>query len=215
MKTFQQGQSHQVIYKLVENLTQNAWSGVALDAGCGQGHWSQHLNDSKKFLKVEQSDIVDLRLEPKNIATFRQCDLAYADLPYASSELDWIFAVEVLEHLANPRKFVGEAARCLKSGGYLVLTTPCNESVRSLISFIVRGYFAAFHPREYHENGHITALTQLDIIRMAQESKLKVERVAYSNVGMVPGLNVTWQKILPFLKGKRWSDNFVVILTKK
>ena len=45
-------------------------------------------------------------------------------LPIRDSAVDLVFATQVIEHLPDPARFLGECARVLRPGGRLVLTGP-------------------------------------------------------------------------------------------
>jgi SAM-dependent methyltransferase len=45
-------------------------------------------------------------------------------LPFGAETFDSVLSTEVLEHVPEPKMILSEAARVLKSGGYLVLSTP-------------------------------------------------------------------------------------------
>ena len=47
-----------------------------------------------------------------------------ADIPLPDNSVDLIIAAEVFEHLYSPINFIAQAARVLKPGGKLLLTTP-------------------------------------------------------------------------------------------
>jgi 2-polyprenyl-3-methyl-5-hydroxy-6-metoxy-1,4-benzoquinol methylase len=51
-------------------------------------------------------------------------------LSFASNTFDVVIASEIMEHLWNPRSFVEEAYRVLKTNGYLIVSTP--EGIDSL-----------------------------------------------------------------------------------
>jgi SAM-dependent methyltransferase len=55
-------------------------------------------------------------------------------LPFRTSSFDAVAMWDVLEHLADPHGAVGEAARVLRTGGQLVLTTGDRESFVARIS---------------------------------------------------------------------------------
>ena len=44
--------------------------------------------------------------------------------PVADRSVDFVLCTETLEHAPDPRKLLSEAARCLKPGGRILLTTP-------------------------------------------------------------------------------------------
>jgi SAM-dependent methyltransferase len=45
-------------------------------------------------------------------------------LPFASGSLKGIFLIDVFHHIPRPRRFLAEAARCLRSGGVAVMIEP-------------------------------------------------------------------------------------------
>lgn len=45
-------------------------------------------------------------------------------LPFASGSLKTIFLIDVFHHIPRPRKFLAEAARCLRSGGAVIMVEP-------------------------------------------------------------------------------------------
>jgi 2-polyprenyl-3-methyl-5-hydroxy-6-metoxy-1,4-benzoquinol methylase len=113
----------------------------------------------------------------------------------------------VIEHLENPRQVFRTAQRLLRPGGLLVLSTPNCHSIRSLVSLMVRGHFAAFGPDSYP--AHITPLLLVDLERTAREAGLQPLGASYSDSGAVPGFTaMSWQRLsLGTARGKRFSDN--------
>lgn len=193
-------------YELVKNLNNH---GSILDFGSGQGRFLTMLSD----LQFEKISGADLMIKPENIPSLHewiQSDLN-SGLPLVDESFDVIAAIEIIEHLENPRAVVREMVRLLKPGGYLVLSTPNNESIRSIMSLVARGHFVSFLEKDYP--AHITALTELDIRRICNENKLTNIEFHYVKNGRVPSLNgITWQKIsCGLLHGKRFSDNVFVV----
>ncbi|MEM7647184.1 MAG: hypothetical protein AAF203_09760, partial [Pseudomonadota bacterium] len=107
-----------------------------------------------------------------------------------------------------------ELYRILKVDGHLILSTPNNESWRSLISYWRRGHFVDFTDRSYP--AHITPLNRMDLLRAAREAGFCFVDWAYTNRGCVPGFtSLTWQGLsLGALRGLRYSDNLFIILRK-
>ena len=87
--------------------------------------------------------------------TFLRADLDGARLPLDDESVDVAAAVEVIEHLENPRAFVRELARITRPGGWVVVTTPNQLSALSLLTLLVKGRFSAFQERDYpaHRTG--------------------------------------------------------------
>lgn len=142
-----------------------------------------------------------------------QADLN-APLPCPDASFDAIISTEVIEHLENPRAAFREFSRLVRPGGRLLLTTPNQESIRSLASLIVRGHHVAFLDESYP--AHLTALLRRDLERLCQESGFDRPRFAYTDVGAVPKwTSVTWQALsFGLLRGRLFSDNLVLVATR-
>jgi SAM-dependent methyltransferase len=188
--------------------------GRVVEIGSGAGGWVKRLQQNSGVERVTAVDIVDDGASTLGGVDFHIADVSSSPLPCATESADWVFAVEVIEHLANPRNFVKEAHRCLKAGGRLLITTPCNESVTARLSFLFRGYFPAFCEHDYRLSGHITPLTELDVKRMAAEVGFRPPEFHYPLPGRIPKTGVAWQRVLPRLRGKLWSDTLFALLTK-
>ena len=210
----EKGYSPAPIRDAVWELVRDEVSGAVLDAGSGEGGWMKRLKKSKTIRRMISVDLVDVGASEIEAVEFYQKDISVDRLPCNDNELDWIFALEVVEHLANPRHFASESFRCLKNGAKLVVTTPCNESLTAKLSFLVRGYLPAFCDHDYHYSGHITPVTDLDLRRISQESGFREVRFFYPLPGRIPKTAIHWQRVFPFLKGKTWSDCLFAVFTK-
>jgi SAM-dependent methyltransferase len=204
-----------------EPIREAAWAlvgqsigGVVLDIGSGAGYWVERMKQNQFVQRVISVDIVDDGASKIAGVEFHLADVSYDALPCVSSVADWIFAIEVIEQLANPRHFVAEAHRSLKPGGNLFITTPCNDNLTARLSFLFRGFFPAFCDHNYHESGHITMITELDVRRMAVEAGFKKVEFYYPLPGRIPKSSMHWQKLFPSLRGELWSDGLFALLTK-
>ena len=208
------GLSPDHIRDYVEKVTKAQWSGAALDVGTGSGGWVKWLVESEKFSKIFCTDLIDCRGEEAKSLEFFKADLTNEELGLSENSLDYVFAIEVIEHIENPRRFLREIYRVLKPGGRFVMSTPSCDSFRARLSLFLRGYFPAFCRGDYEGSGHITPVTMLDFERMITEAGFSSHANDFGMPGQMPAVKVNWQGILPFLKGNLWSDNFISVVTK-
>ncbi len=204
------GASDSSIYAAIdERLRLIRAEGDLLDFGAGTGQLTRLLHDSGRFRSVTGADLYPRSSELPADVKWIEGDLNER-LPAPPGTFDTIVAAEVIEHLENPRSIGRELFRLLRPGGAVVLSTPNNESLRSLAALVVRGHFVAFGDTSYP--AHITALTRLDLVRVLTEAGFTDVQVSFTEQGGLPGLpSRTWQSLLGrFARGVRFSDNVVV-----
>jgi 2-polyprenyl-6-hydroxyphenyl methylase/3-demethylubiquinone-9 3-methyltransferase len=125
-----------------------------LDIGCGGGILSEALARAG-------AQVTGLDIEPGAIATAQQHALQeglaidYYTTPveqYQPDELfDVIVCMEMLEHVAHPLGVLEQAARLLKPGGYLFLST-LNRTLKAYAMAIVGAeYILGILPRQTHD----------------------------------------------------------------
>lgn len=186
-----------------------------LDFGSGVGDFTKLLCSTYAGASVAGADILPRPTTIPPSVDWYEADLN-GPLPVPDGAFDLIFAVEVIEHLENSRQVVRELYRLLAAGGVAILTTPNTGSMRSLITYFVRGHHAQFDDANYP--AHITAVTALDFKRTATEAGFRTPIFFYTDVGTVPKiLSLKWQNIPgigTLFKGKLYSDNFGAVLVK-
>lgn len=87
----------------------------ALDVGCRDGYWSEHLK-RKGYIVAS----VDIEPEYEQAITVDSNER----LPFDDDAFSLVWCSEVIEHLRDPAFTIGEFRRVLKPGGYITLTTP-------------------------------------------------------------------------------------------
>jgi len=111
-----------------------------LDIGAGKGALSARLRDAG--LLVSACDVVPGQFDVSGIEC-KKCD-GSGTLLFSNGQFDLALAVEVLEHIDGHDRFFSEAARILKPGGILVLTTPNILSLKSRLRFLLTGCYYSF-----------------------------------------------------------------------
>lgn len=186
--------------------------GSVLDFGSGTGSLTRRLLQSGRFTSVAAADLMG---KPSDLdaVQWMRADLN-EPLPTSNGAFDLVIAAEVIEHLENPRAMAREVFRLLRPGGTAIVSTPNNESWRSLISLLLRGHYVEFCDTSYP--AHITALLRQDLEHIFAEAGFEPPQFRFSNCGGLPGRPATsWQQASGgLLKGLRFSDNIVAICHK-
>ena len=130
---------------------------------------------------------------------------------------DVVACIETIEHVENPRALMRELVRLASPGGWLVVTTPNQLSVLSKLTLLAKNEFVHFQERPGLYPAHISALLEVDLVRMCRENGLEDVAVRYSGRGRVPFTPSDWPSPLRAssgAKGRAFSDNVLVVARK-
>jgi 2-polyprenyl-3-methyl-5-hydroxy-6-metoxy-1,4-benzoquinol methylase len=200
------GRSHQRIYRSVADvLGARGAHGLIADVGCGRGDLWQALGGT--FQSCIGIDAVRYDGLPPEVE-FHAADLDAARLPLRDASVDVAAAIEVIEHLENPRAFARELARIVRPGGWVVITTPNQLSALSLLTLVLKGRFSAFQDDAYP--AHRTALLEIDLRRIMAECGLRDLAVSYTRLGRLPLSAWHYPDAVARLAPRRLSDNVVI-----
>ena len=181
-----------------------------LDVGCGQGELGRLIR-SRFGHKADAIDIV--RHDQLDPDTYRRIDFmnldALTDCP--GRFYDVIFAVEVIEHLECPRRFIRHMASWLRPDGRLVVTTPNIASLTNIGTLLVAQQFRDFRDGAGMYPCHISPILAEDLCRMMRESDLLVDGTSYCGRGRIPFAVRDWQSFLPMAHGRLFSDNVRIV----
>lgn len=208
-----QGISGNDIYVMVEQeIAARQLKGVVLDYGAGVGNLTRRLLGMEVFKEVVAADILPAPAGLQ-VAQWLEQDLNES-IPGYDAHFDVVIASEVIEHLENPRFTARELYRLCRPGGHVIITTPNNESIRSLLALAIRGHFVHFDKGWYP--GHITPLVRKDLLRILVEAGFDPIGFRFTEIGSLPGLPThTWQELsFGILRGLRFSNNLLVAARK-
>jgi 2-polyprenyl-3-methyl-5-hydroxy-6-metoxy-1,4-benzoquinol methylase len=208
------GESNPIIYSWFKKLLlDRQLKGNLLDFGSGKGVLTETISRLDRFDSITAADLM---VPPPNLP--KQVNWITADLneplKLPDRAFDVIVAAEVVEHLENPRALAREWFRLLKPHGTLILSTPNNESWRSILSLLFLGHYALFRSNSYP--AHITPLLRCDIERCLTEAGFENPVFVFTDHGTLPKCpRVRWQTMsYGLLKGLRYSDNLLAMASK-
>jgi 2-polyprenyl-3-methyl-5-hydroxy-6-metoxy-1,4-benzoquinol methylase len=196
------GPSYELARRLLEKL---APARHVLEFGAGTGNFARRLAAEGFAQKISCADILPRPVDLPQGVEWIAADLNNP-LPVGDGVFDGIVSTEVIEHLENPRAVFREFRRVLRPGGWLVLTTPNQESLRSIASLVLGRHFAAFLGASYP--AHITAVLELDFTRICAETGFEPPLFYYTNTGRIP--KMTRFRWPAFFCGRWFSDNLAL-----
>jgi 2-polyprenyl-3-methyl-5-hydroxy-6-metoxy-1,4-benzoquinol methylase len=192
-----------------------------LDFGCGKGAFSQRLIDAG--MTVHACDIDTDQIMAK-VSKKIKLDLNGSDITQIITEkYDVVIAMEIIEHLQNPWKYMDDCIKILNPGGLIVFSTPNVSNFVSRMRFLMRGTITAFEKNDL-AHGHITPLTFVQLENMFSTFGLKI--IAKGHAGDIPVFhfhgfstfvlfrNTLLPLLYPFMSGPKRGRALVYILRK-
>jgi SAM-dependent methyltransferase len=170
-------QHRELVARTVEQLTTVvAPPGPVVDLGCGPGAHAFALarrgydvigiDSSPRMVEVARSRA---KREPTR-ATFEVGDVS-GPLPFADTSLGAALAILVVQHLSRPTAFFDEVRRCLRPGGYLLLTAPTGDTR----SPTTQGLYWRLRAACYQRVPGVVSFHNMDSLpRLVEESGLAV-----------------------------------------
>jgi 2-polyprenyl-3-methyl-5-hydroxy-6-metoxy-1,4-benzoquinol methylase len=190
-------------------------AGTLLDVGCGTGSLRTRIQSRcDRYVGADairhEGFPIDAEFVPANL------DAGGVALPDGSCDV--VICIETIEHVENPRALMRELVRLTRPGGWLIVTTPNQLSVLSKLGLIAKNEFIHFQERPGLYPAHISALLEIDLVRMCKENQLERIDVRYTGEGRIPFTGRNWPQLLRARSGARgraFSDNVLVTAQKR
>lgn len=136
--------------------------GALLDAGCAFGYLLHHAKPY--FSRVVGADVSPYAIaEARRL--FPEIETHVADLgklPFSDSTFDFVTAVDVLEHTADPSRAVAELSRVLKPAGIFYARMPYQGMGRKLLGWFDR------------DVSHISVLGKAEWLKLIEQHNLLI-----------------------------------------
>ena len=156
---------------------------VLLDCGAGTGVFAGEMAAQCRVMVLDDHEeslrLLRARFEPEQILS-----LSGEEIPLPAASLDYVTALDVLEHVPNDRAAVDGFARVLRPGGLAVVTVPASMALWSDWDVTLH------HFRRYDRTG---------LAALFEAEAWTIEHVNYTNVVAFPAVWFLrrWRKLRP------------------
>ena len=139
-----------------------------LDFGAGIGTYPDMLKELGYTVDCVEKDPPMIKILKKNHAK------VYDDISQVKEKYDVIYSLNVLEHIEDDTKALADLKACLKDKGEIVLFVPA---------------FNIIYNKLDTKSGHYRRYRKKDLQKLAQNTKLKLVKVKYSEpIGFILAL---------------------------
>lgn len=178
------------VAKLVEPT-----GGVVLDIGCADGIFTKVVLDKSNAEKVIGIDVLKDSIDWAKMHWKKEKKMEFmvADghkLPFKGLPFNAVFALEVLEHVADSGRVLKEIYRVLKPGGYAIFLVPSD-------SFLFKTLWYNFWTKtrgSIWNDTHIQSYADNNLIRLAKKAGFKIEKNKKFILGMLQVVKVRKNK---------------------
>jgi len=149
--------SLEIRFKKIMKLCNFSLGMNVLDVGCREMQLSKYLPKDIKYNAVD--------LEPKDKKVIK-IDLNEQKLPFKDKSFDYVFCLEVLEHIHAPFKVLSELKRVSKK--YVIISVPNPYHYRDVIKHILK---------MSDKQGHINSFIYSNVWRQCEDLNIKIKKV--------------------------------------
>lgn len=208
--------THEVVLELIERFVVN--KGRIADLAAGEGAFSVALRDlGHEVFAVDVNRGSWKAPDIKLVVADLDSEFANA-IDTGGEKFDAVVAIEIIEHLENPFRFVRECAKLLKPGGLFFLTTPNVEAVNSRLTFLYTGRLNSFGAYETVRPAHITPIFKWKLDMMLSEAGFEIVHECFNRFTFGTVLNlkakiadIAARILSPIVKGEKGGEGRIVV----
>jgi len=138
---------HKVRFSTVEKLVEKT-DGQILDIGCADGMFTKVIAEKSGSEKVIGIDVLKKSVDWANKHWKKYKKMSFQvgnahDLKFKNNIFSAVFALEVMEHVADPDIVIDEIYRVLKNGGYAIVLVPTDSLLFRIVWWFVTSFWWA------------------------------------------------------------------------
>ncbi len=157
----------------VEKIIGNV-DGKVLDIGCADGIFTKVILDGSEAKEIIGIDVLKSSIDwSRNHWKNSKMKFELGDahkLRFPSQSFDAVFALEVLEHVADPERVLLEIKRVLKKGGYGIFLVPSDSRLFRIIWF----FWTKTRGKIWNDT-HIQTYKNNQLTRLAKDLGFRIE----------------------------------------
>jgi ubiquinone/menaquinone biosynthesis C-methylase UbiE len=109
-----------------------------LDIGSADGTFTNVILENLKPKALWGIDVLESSVKYARRKFDNRSDVSFKvadahNLPFSDSFFDWVFCLEVMEHVASPQKVISEIRRVLRKNGQAVILVPAENTLFKII----------------------------------------------------------------------------------
>jgi 2-polyprenyl-3-methyl-5-hydroxy-6-metoxy-1,4-benzoquinol methylase len=147
-----------------------------LDIGCADGAFTKVILDNSKAQEIIAIDVLRSNIDwaKKHWKKEKEIRFEIGDahkLNFKEITFDAVFALEVLEHVFDPKEVLTQIKRVLKKGGYAVFLVPAETLLFKVVWF----FWTKYYKGRIWDGTHLHAYKNSYLIKLAKEVGFQIE----------------------------------------
>ena len=176
----------------------------ALDVGCGAGLLAEPLARlGAKVTAIDAAPELVKAARAHAAGTGLSIDYRCGGIEQLGGRFDFVTALEVIEHVADPATFVAGLAARLAPGGLMILSTPNRTGWSKLLTITLAEGLGRIPKGTHDFDKFIDPETMRGLLTGAGLETVDVEGIAFSPTR---GLHLSEDERLNYLVAARWAE---------